>query len=133
MHQLQQAAWKLPPLNELKLNVDAGYDRSSFLAYCGLVVRDHASSVILSATKKFTNVQDVLLAEIMAIHFGLSRIRLRKLSVQFVESDSLLAIRELKKKEASLSEWFGLFNDIAMLVDQCHASDFQHVCRGANI
>ncbi|XVF56942.1 hypothetical protein PTKIN_Ptkin06aG0161300 [Pterospermum kingtungense] len=52
--------------------------------------------------------------------------------VQIAESDFLLAVREIKEKDASLSELFGLLKDISMFVDQCNVIAFQHVCRGTN-
>ncbi|XVF80020.1 hypothetical protein PTKIN_Ptkin15bG0036800 [Pterospermum kingtungense] len=41
-------AWSVPQLGFYKLNVDAGFDKETGIAKCGMVVRDYTVQVIVS-------------------------------------------------------------------------------------
>ncbi|XVF79319.1 hypothetical protein PTKIN_Ptkin14bG0211800 [Pterospermum kingtungense] len=125
------AGWDPPPRGLLKLNAYSGYDRSLCIASCGVVVRDHDGATLLAAAKRFEGVYDVLQAELLPLHFGLQLTSSKNMKISLVESDSLLAIRQVKKKN-SMSEWFALISDILNFASLCNVTEFQHVKRGAN-
>ena len=49
-----------------------------------------------------------------------------------VESDSLMAIQEISKKQGSFCEWESIILDIVDLSLECHFCSFSHV-RSANV
>ncbi|XWS30930.1 hypothetical protein CRYUN_Cryun23aG0033500 [Craigia yunnanensis] len=104
--------WLPPPMGILKLNVDAAYSSYSNIASCGLVVRNSAGSPCLCAVKKTGNIVYVLQAKLQAILFGLKIAWENSYISIVVESDSLLAIREINKKQDSFCEWGGLISYI---------------------
>lgn len=55
----------------------------------------------LSATQRYTRFEDLIKAELLAILLGLKLAAERNLKIKTVES-------EIKKKDESLSKWFGL-------------------------
>lgn len=92
----------------LKLNTDAGWDRATSDASCGVVVRDSQGEVVSSASQKYKLVQDVLKAELLAVFLGVKLAVDTGLKIEVVECDSLLVVHEINKREGSLLEWFGL-------------------------
>ncbi|XVF58969.1 hypothetical protein PTKIN_Ptkin07bG0109300 [Pterospermum kingtungense] len=58
-------------------------------------------------------------AELLAVYFGLQLALSNGIEIDVVETDSLLAIREIKKSEWSMLEWFGLIKDINMFGASC--------------
>ncbi|XVF81387.1 hypothetical protein PTKIN_Ptkin15bG0151000 [Pterospermum kingtungense] len=49
-----------------------------------------------------------------------------------VESDSLLAVNELRKKDSSMSEWFGIIKDVIDVSGQFSQCVFLHTKRAGN-
>lgn len=87
-------------------------------------------SVILSfLQRKNLGSSDVIIKEeLLATFLGLMLAAEKGLLIEIVESEyALLAIREINKKEASLSEWFAIIKDIHYYVEKFK---FQHVNRG---
>lgn len=68
----------------------------------------------------------------MAILLDLKLAAERSLKVEEVESDALLVVHEINKKEASLSEWFGILNDIHYYANKCEMVSFHHINSEAN-
>ncbi|XVF44717.1 hypothetical protein PTKIN_Ptkin02bG0146500 [Pterospermum kingtungense] len=95
--------WTAPSFDFLKLNVDAGFCKSDGRIVCGMVIRDHAGQVVISASKGFRSFQSPLQAELRAILFGLEIAHQINLLVQLVKSDSSLAIWKIQKGNSSSS------------------------------
>lgn len=103
--------------------------RSRSIATCGVVVRNSSGDVIFSANRSYDHVEDVVQAELLAIMLGLKLAADRGLKLEVVESDAFLAIREIGKGKASMSEWFGLLKDIHYFADKCEVISFHHFNR----
>ena len=104
--------WKKPPSGSIKLNVDAAFATVVKEARLGLVIRDSRGEVLWSAVKRVDQVYSPLQAELLAILFGLEEIAGFTSQDVEVESDSLLAISEVKNINNSSCEWEGISMDI---------------------
>ena len=97
--------WQPPPRGFYKLNMDGSYTATSSTASLGAVVRDADEQVCLTAVTRSEEVVSSFQAEIKAILFGLQLINEQHVKDLLVESDCLMAIKEIESKEESLSEW----------------------------
>ena len=87
--------WRKPLFGYVKLNVDAAFFSELKVAGLGIVVRARGE-VLWCAMKKVTMVCSPLQVELMAILFGMHEMTGSPFQDIEVESDSLLAIREVK-------------------------------------
>ncbi|XVF57667.1 hypothetical protein PTKIN_Ptkin07bG0000400 [Pterospermum kingtungense] len=124
--------WFAPSVGLVKLNVDATYNYNTKVATCGVVLRDHAGDVLLSAIASFPDVSALLQAEFIAILFGLEVIKSGNFGPMLMESDAAVAIRELGEGLNSLSVWFGYIINMLELARCCRVKGFYHVRRDAN-
>ena len=124
--------WQAPPEDAVKLNVDAAFFSNTKEASLGMVLRDHTGRTLLSAVRRVGEVYSPLQAELLAIQFGLEECKSQGLQTLIIESDSLLAIKEIDKGHDSFSEWFSTVSDILQLAQQFNDRRFCHSNRGAN-
>ncbi|XVF71723.1 hypothetical protein PTKIN_Ptkin12aG0062500 [Pterospermum kingtungense] len=115
-----QYNWIAPSKGILKLNLDPGYDSISQLATCGVVLRDQHGDVLVSAVACFCGSPSPLQAELRAILFGLELMQSGNFKQVLVESDSLLAVKEINASGDSVSLWYGLISDIVHLAAICN-------------
>ncbi|XVF50470.1 hypothetical protein PTKIN_Ptkin04bG0103800 [Pterospermum kingtungense] len=113
--------------DQVKLNVDASFNMHAKTAIGEIVARDKEEVVLLSATYKFLNTKSVLYAELQAILAGIGFARETGFTRVDIESDSLLAVAEIKKRRASCSEWRCIVQDIMDLLASFHSCDISHV------
>lgn len=62
--------WCLPPSGTLKLNVDASFLQGDLRVTCGVLFRDHAGQVVLSASQGFTGFMMPLHVELKVVLMG---------------------------------------------------------------
>ena len=125
--------WFPPPKGIIKINVDASYNYNSRTSTIGAVARDSDSVVIFSAVSAIEDVEVPLQAEIYAILQGLQVAReLNYTNIQ-IESDCLVAVKEINKKEPSSSEWGSIIMDIMDYFSEFDYCGICHVTRKANI
>lgn len=86
-----------PPSGLLKVNVDASWNVHDNVAVVAVVIRDHSGATVCCASWRYACCSAVLLAELLAIRFGLDLTLQQRLHKILLESDSLMAINELKK------------------------------------
>ena len=79
----------------------------------------------------YLNIDSVLHAELIALLFGLKEASKFHFPSILLESDSLLAIKEIKKLN-SFSEWEGIIYDVIDLSVKFQSCSFFHVRRAAN-
>ncbi|XWS16948.1 hypothetical protein CRYUN_Cryun33cG0025600 [Craigia yunnanensis] len=70
-----------------------------------MVIRNADAEVCLSAVTKVEGIMSSFQAEILAILFGLQVANEKDFMDIQVESDCLVAINEISRKQESLSEW----------------------------
>ncbi|XVE95588.1 hypothetical protein REPUB_Repub02eG0111700 [Reevesia pubescens] len=95
---VMRAVWEAPPSGFIKLKVDASFETATnLLANLGVVARDAVGAIIFSATSRLSSISSSLYAKVLAIKWGLEladRFEVRKI---LLESDSLLAVKEITR------------------------------------
>ena len=124
--------WQAPLEDDVKLNVDAAFFPHRIEATLGMVLRDHTGSILLSAVKRVGEVECPLQAELLAILFGLEECRSQLLQSLIIESDSLLAVREIEIRHESFSERFSIILDIIHVAQHYTGRQFCHISRLTN-
>lgn len=121
-----------PAVGSLKLNVDARFDCSAGVAVCGMVIQDHQGDAFLSVSTRFDGVVSPLHTKIRAILLGLEVTHQHGYQNHCVESDSLLAVLEIKKGFKTVSEWRSLILAILSFRNLCGISCFRFIVHDAN-
>ena len=93
--------WTTPSADRVKLNVDAAFCPRSRIAGLGMVVRNSSGDICLCAVMKSDKMESPLQAELKAIAFGLEIAMENSFPSISVESDSLMAIKEIMKNHDS--------------------------------
>ena len=93
---------------------------------------DSSGTVLFSVHGQRTNVYSPLQAELLAIRFGLEIALGKGYTKIIIETDSLLAVKEIEKGYASLCEWGNIVCDISFYLAQCESGRVCHVYRKAN-
>ncbi|XVF59117.1 hypothetical protein PTKIN_Ptkin07bG0249400 [Pterospermum kingtungense] len=107
--------WSVPSDRCFKINVDAAYRANVNKAVIVVVARSSTGDILVSVAKGSSFVDLVLHAELLAIRFGVELFLFQDLSSVIIETDSLLAVKEINKGASTLSEWGGLVMDILSL------------------
>ncbi|CAI9760756.1 unnamed protein product [Fraxinus pennsylvanica] len=122
-------AWKAPPTNFLKLNVDGATFCHLHKAGISVVLRDQAGKVLMTASKRDWEVADPEMIEFLAVLRGLQLIMPMGISHLVIESDCLLVVSQLNDVESiTTSPWGSIIADIRRLlfsfmdVTICHVS-----------
>ena len=126
------SVWVPPLPGSFKINVDAAFYSTTKEACLSLVVRDHQGLPHLCAATRVNNVDSALHAEFKAILFGLTKASKFQFLSVLLESDSLIAIKEIKK-QISFCEWEGIISDVIDMSSKFQSCSFYHVRRVANI
>ncbi|XWS52260.1 hypothetical protein CRYUN_Cryun11dG0053300 [Craigia yunnanensis] len=121
------------PRSYYKLNLDASYEYASGIASMGAVVRDAEAHVCLAALTRVEGVVSPFQAEIMTILFGLQVTNEQDFQELLVESDRLMAVKEIAQREESLCEWGSLIKDIQERSMDFNLCSFKHINRCANV
>ena len=102
-------------------------------ARLGIVVRDSGGEVRWCAVKKGVQAFSPLQAELKAILFGMEEIVGSLFQDIEVESDSLLAIREVESANQSSCEWESISMDIRNCAKTFQSCRFRHIRRDSNL
>ncbi|XVF37874.1 hypothetical protein REPUB_Repub20aG0048600 [Reevesia pubescens] len=124
--------WQPPPLNVLKINVDASFHQQQLLAKLGVVVRDSGGRIIFSATQTKLNITSALLGELHAMLLGLDLAHQWNFSDVILESDCLFAVSEIQKHDDSMMLQGCLIADIRDLLATFLTSSVLFVKRAVN-
>ena len=124
--------WKAPPRGSYKINVDAAYNSTSQVACLGAVARDSQASIIFSAVSKVAGIDSSLQAEALGILFGLQIGNELNFHNVILESDCLIMVNEIAKKQDSFCEWASILQDIQDLSLEFSSCSFRHVNREVN-
>ena len=118
--------------DQYKINVDAAYSATTKEASLGVVVRDMKAELCLSAVARLEDIVSPLQAEIKAILFGLQLVKEMNLQNIQMESDLLIAVKQISKRDEFYCEWDGLLSDILELSLDFNSCFFRHISRTSN-
>ncbi|XWS20726.1 hypothetical protein CRYUN_Cryun31cG0127300 [Craigia yunnanensis] len=97
-----------------------------------MMVRDYRTIKNHYAVKRIGSVCSPLQAELEAVLFGMEECKHNNMSSLCIESDSLVAIKEIKIGLESMCEWGGIVVDILSLLKDLTCHSFRHIRRIAN-
>ncbi|XWS23583.1 hypothetical protein CRYUN_Cryun28dG0027400 [Craigia yunnanensis] len=97
-----------------------------------MVVRDYQGISHLCAATKVDNIDSALHAKLKAILFGLEEASNFHFPFLTLESDSLLAVKEIEKQQESFCEWECIIYDIIGLSFEFQSCSFYHIRITAN-
>ena len=98
----------------------------------GAVTRDSQASVIFSAVSKVAGIDSSLQAEALGILFGLQIGNELNFHNVILESDCLIVVNEIAKKQDSFCVWASILQDIQDLSLEFSSCSFRHVNREVN-
>ncbi|XWS36354.1 hypothetical protein CRYUN_Cryun20dG0078000 [Craigia yunnanensis] len=127
-----ETLWQPPCAGKFKINIDAALCVNSTTTKVSAVCRDSAGNVYMFAVSKRKAVQNPLQAELLAILFGLEMSLEQGFTCIQVESDSLVAVQEIRKRSDSLCKWGSLIADVCALSRRSEEFSLNHVKRAAN-
>ncbi|XVF82507.1 hypothetical protein PTKIN_Ptkin16aG0054600 [Pterospermum kingtungense] len=104
--------WTPPRADYFKVNMDASFLPLTRDATIGCVVRDHVGVVLGSAAAKIQQVLSPLQAELKALLYGLQMASALNYRRIVLETDCLLAVKEVQKGANSSSEWYAVIKDV---------------------
>lgn len=128
----EEVVWCPPNQDNLKLNTYAAFDVQTGLATIGVVVCDCIGNVRLSAVQRLNWIASALQAEVLAIRFGLDTACHHSFQNIVLESDCLVAIKEIDKGFSIQCGWGAYVFDILSLSPQLQACSFKHIKRSGN-
>jgi hypothetical protein len=111
----QNLKWSLPERGWCKVNTDGSFGANGD-AGCGVVVRDHDGTIVLSACKQLLSCRDALEAEVFAMLEGLSLALHWCNQPLVIEADCLELINLLKKEELDRSVYSTTIEEIKYLL-----------------
>lgn len=94
--------WEPSGIGCYKANVDVAYDSGRSITTLSVVVRDHIGDVAFCATSSISHVVSALHAKLLALRFGVEQVVEARINEVHFESDSLIAIGDLKKGQFNL-------------------------------
>jgi ribonuclease HI len=128
----KKSKWEAPEQGWIKVNVDAGYNSESGQAGAGVIARDEAGLVVLSAWKFLSRCSSPEEAEAMACLEGI------RLAVEWMgkptrlESDCLTIINCLREGDARRAAWSSINNEIIEVGRLLPACTIRHTGRDGN-
>ncbi|KAI4991971.1 hypothetical protein ZWY2020_040357 [Hordeum vulgare] len=93
---MRREGWSYPPRGFVKLNVDASFDHDLLRGTMGAVLRDGKGSFIVGGNRKIDHYADVLMAEAMALKFGLTLAQKVGCNRLIINSDNMEVIETMK-------------------------------------
>ncbi|XP_060969608.1 uncharacterized protein LOC133036862 [Cannabis sativa] len=127
-----QSKWILPPLNELKMNVDAACDVSCNKIGVGIIVRNSSGQVVAAYSKSLTGRYKSQEMEAKALLTGLDLAAHHNLLVNHLESDSLVLVNSINCQHTAISSFGDLVLDIKNRLSYLSSVCVSYVKRDAN-
>ncbi|XP_075523989.1 uncharacterized protein LOC142556414 [Primulina tabacum] len=128
----QLERWTRPPVNTLKLEVDAAvnFDTGGYSIW--VIVRDHDGQILLAFGKGISKTQSVVFAELLSIRDGMRLLEERGIEAHVITTDSLLAVQAVINPAEDLSYCGALALDIRNSLDSRTDTNLRQVGRSAN-
>ena len=100
---MKKGGWYCPPRGFMKLNVDASFDHDMLKGTMGAVLRDHKGRFIAGGNGKIDYCADVLMAEALALKFGLNLVQRTGCNCLVINSSNM-EVSETMKNEGRSEE-----------------------------
>ncbi|XBI48054.1 hypothetical protein VPH35_111878 [Triticum aestivum] len=119
---IERHGWIQPRINYVKLNVDGAFDPDLLQGSYGVVIRDSSGKFIAAGNGKIEWCGDALMAEAMALRFGLNLATTVGCNRIEVNSDNVEVIEAMKNGGQSFGIAAAIFDDSYHI-----ACDFPHI------
>ena len=129
---IKRGGWSNPPTGFVKLNVDASFDHDLLRGTIGAVLRDDKGRFIGGGNGKIDWCADVLMAEALALKFGLSLAQRTGCNRIIINSDNMEVIETMNEGGRSSGAAAAIFDDCFHLACDFPISRFEHCNREAN-
>lgn len=124
--------WQKPPDGFVKINVDGAIFEDIKKAGVGVILRDAIGRVVMAATKREDDVDEVATIEALAILRGQQLCMPLGICKLVIESDSLLLVQELQASSDSLANAGNIIAEVRQLLSRFQEVQIQHVNRLGN-
>ncbi|XP_060972454.1 uncharacterized protein LOC115717936 [Cannabis sativa] len=124
--------WTAPPRGRLKLNTDAAIDKACNKVGIGATLRNSDGFVVAAISKPLLGNYKAEEMEALGLALSLNWLIANNLSVDFIETDSLLVVQGLLSSQSFLSAFHAILNNINFLVSFFPRAQINHVYRSAN-
>ncbi|XVF44016.1 hypothetical protein PTKIN_Ptkin02bG0085900 [Pterospermum kingtungense] len=96
--------WSPPSSGFVKVNVDVAWSHIGRIVVSSCVARDDLGNVLCCASRKDNFADSVLHGELLALRFGCELVLFQNLQQVLLETDSLLAVTEVRKADKTLCQ-----------------------------
>ncbi|XP_072080883.1 uncharacterized protein [Arachis hypogaea] len=127
----RRITWKPPPLNWVKINVDAAYNKSTGSGAISAAVRDHREKLITDSAVRI-KASSALAAEAMAVMNALIISKNMQMERVIIETDSLTLTQAVKSK-GNIGEIQPILQDINLLMENSDKCGMTWVPREGNV
>uniref|UniRef100_A0A803NGI9 Reverse transcriptase domain-containing protein n=1 Tax=Cannabis sativa TaxID=3483 RepID=A0A803NGI9_CANSA len=127
-----QPHWISPPLDKLKMNVDAACDISRNKIGVGIIIRNSSGQVVAAYSKPLTGRLKPQEMEAKALLIGINWAARCNLSINLFESDSLILVNSINSISNAISSFGDLVLDIKNRLSYLSSVCVSHVKRDAN-
>ncbi|XP_060969794.1 uncharacterized protein LOC115713245 [Cannabis sativa] len=124
--------WLCPPLDKLKMNVDAACDVSRNKIGVGIIIQNSSGQVVAANSKLLTGRYKPQEMEAKALILGIDCAALCNLSVNLLESDSLILVNSINSNSNAISSFGDLVLDIKNRLSYLSSVCVSHVKQDAN-
>ncbi|XBJ13296.1 hypothetical protein VPH35_017677 [Triticum aestivum] len=129
---MKKGGWHCPPRGFVKLNVDASFDQDMLKGTMGAVLRDDKGRFIAGGNGKIDHCADVLMAEALALKFGLTLAQRAGCNRLIINSDNLEVIETMQDGGQSTGVAAAIFDDCFHYACDFIMTRFEHCNREAN-
>ncbi|XP_075473430.1 uncharacterized protein LOC142504452 [Primulina tabacum] len=128
-HISSPSRWIAPPINQLRLDVDAAYNVNSNRYAIGGVVRNHEGHTLLAFGKQITKPPSIVAAELIAIEEGFLMTQTQHLRINQITSDSLMAVQTVTNPAEDFGYTGAFETNIRNLLETHAHLKLEHVLR----
>ena len=129
---MKNGGWQCPSRGFVKLNVDASFDHDLLEGTMGAVLRDDKGRFIAGGNGKIDYCADVLMAEALALKFGLNLAQRAGCNRLIINSDNLEVIETMQDGGQSAGAAAAIFDDCYHYACDFIMTKFEHCNREAN-
>ncbi|KAF4391621.1 hypothetical protein G4B88_030772 [Cannabis sativa] len=129
---LNNLAWKPPPVGTLKLNVDAAVSSHQNKTGGGVIVRDHTGKVIAATAFSRVGQMQPKAAEGWVLWEGLKWSRDNGLNIDHIEVDCKNLLTDLQSTDDNLSSYGTIINAIRRMLSSLPTVTLHHTRRQGN-
>ncbi|KAI5006703.1 hypothetical protein ZWY2020_033946 [Hordeum vulgare] len=129
---MRREGWSYPHRGFVKLNVDASFDHDLLWGTMGAVLRVGKGRFIARGNNTIDHCADVLMAEVLALKFGLTLEQKVRCNRLIINSDNMEVIETMKDGGRSAGSAAAIFDDCFHYACNFVATKFEHRNREAN-